>query len=117
MIDINIIRTNRKLVEDNLKKKYQEAKLPILDEIIELDKKVRELKINGDNQRQERLKSNLCKWCYYMEADEVVMSAFTTQICKGCAKTNIYGNSTRHMYCEECSEKMHLCKHCGSVID
>ena len=42
MIDINIIRTNRKLVEENLKKKYQEEKLPILDEIIELDKKVRE---------------------------------------------------------------------------
>ena len=54
MIDINIIRTNRRLVEDNLKKKYQEEKLPILDEIIELDKKVRELKINGDNLRQER---------------------------------------------------------------
>ena len=48
MIDINIIRTNRKLVEDNLKKKYQENKLPILDEIIELDKTV--LKINcGEN--------------------------------------------------------------------
>jgi len=42
MIDINIIRTNRNLVEDNLRKKYQEDKLPILDEIIELDKKVRE---------------------------------------------------------------------------
>ena len=54
MIDINLIRTNRKLVEDNLKKKYQENKLPILDEIVELDKKVRELKINGDNLRQER---------------------------------------------------------------
>ena len=58
MIDINIIRTNRKLVEDNLKKKYQEEKLPILDEIIELDKKVRELKINGDNLRQERNKTS-----------------------------------------------------------
>jgi len=54
MIDINIIRTNRNLVEDNLRKKYQEDKLPILDEIIEIDKKVRELKINGDNLRQER---------------------------------------------------------------
>ena len=54
MIDINIIRTNRNLVEENLKKKYQESKLPILDEIIELDKKVRDLKINGDNLRQER---------------------------------------------------------------
>ena len=58
MIDINIIRTNRKLVEDNLKKKYQEEKLPVLDEIIELDKKVRELKINGDNLRQERNKTS-----------------------------------------------------------
>ena len=58
MIDINIIRTNRKLVEDNLKKKYQEDKLPILDEIVELDKKVRELKINGDNLRQERNKTS-----------------------------------------------------------
>ena len=58
MIDINIIRTNRKLVEDNLKKKYQEDKLPVLDEIIELDQKVRELKINGDNLRQERNKTS-----------------------------------------------------------
>ena len=58
MIDINIIRTNRKLVEENLKKKYQEEKLPILDKIIELDKKVRELKINGDNLRQERNKTS-----------------------------------------------------------
>ena len=54
MIDINLIRTNKKLVEENLKKKYQENKLSTLDEIVELDKKVRELKINGDNLRQER---------------------------------------------------------------
>ena len=58
MIDINIIRTDRKLVEENLKKKYQEEKLPLLDEIIELDQKVRELKINGDNLRQERNKTS-----------------------------------------------------------
>lgn len=54
MIDINLIRNNRKLVEENLKKKFQENKLPIIDEIIDLDKKVRELKMNGDNLRQER---------------------------------------------------------------
>ena len=58
MIDINIIRTNRQLVIDNLKKKYQESKLPLLDEITELDKKVRELKINGDTLRQERNKTS-----------------------------------------------------------
>ena len=54
MIDINLIRNNRPLVEENLKKKFQEAKLPILDEIVELDKKVRELKITGDKLRQDR---------------------------------------------------------------
>ena len=54
MIDISLIRNNRSLVEDNLKKKYQESKIPILDEIVELDKKVRELKATGDKLRQER---------------------------------------------------------------
>ena len=58
MIDINIIRTNRKLVEDNLKKKFQEEKLPVLDEILTLDKEVRNLKIEGDNLRQERNKKS-----------------------------------------------------------
>ena len=54
MIDINIIRSNRSLVEENLKKKYQENKIPVLDEITVLDKKVRELKVLGDDLRKER---------------------------------------------------------------
>lgn len=54
MIDINLIRNNRKLVEENLKKKYQEEKIPVLDEIIDIDKQVRELKVDGDNLRQQR---------------------------------------------------------------
>ena len=58
MIDINIIRTNKELVVNNLKKKYQEYKIPVLDEILDLDTKVRELKITGDNLRQERNKTS-----------------------------------------------------------
>ena len=54
MIDINLIRNNRKLVEDNLKKKYQEEKISLLDEITDIDKKVRELKVEGDELRQQR---------------------------------------------------------------
>ena len=54
MIDINLIRNNRPLVEENIKKKFQDEKLPLLDEIVELDKKVRELKTTGDNLRKER---------------------------------------------------------------
>ena len=56
MIDINIIRNDRSKVEENLRKKYQDSKIPTLDIIIELDKKVRELKVLGDNLRQERNK-------------------------------------------------------------
>ncbi len=58
MIDINLIRTNRNLVEENLKKKFQEEKIPLLDKIIDLDKQVRNLKVEGDNLRQERNKSS-----------------------------------------------------------
>jgi len=54
MIDINIIRNNRLIVENNLRKKFQEEKISVLDEIVDLDKRVRELKINGDSLRQER---------------------------------------------------------------
>ena len=54
MIDINVIRNNKELVRENIKKKFQDNKLPLVDEIVELDEKVRKLKIEGDNLRQER---------------------------------------------------------------
>ena len=54
MIDINIIRNNKELVKENIKKKFQEQKLSMVDEIIVLDEKVRKLKIDGDSLRQER---------------------------------------------------------------
>ena len=54
MIDINLIRTNPKLVKENIKKKFQNEKLPLVDEVFELDKKNRELKLEGDNLRAQR---------------------------------------------------------------
>ena len=54
MIDIKLIRENPELVKENIKKKFQNHKLPLVDEIIELDKKNREAKLNGDNLRSER---------------------------------------------------------------
>ena len=54
MIDINIIRTNKELVKENIRKKFQDNKLPLVDEIISLDENVRKLKIEGDSLRQER---------------------------------------------------------------
>ncbi len=54
MIDINLIRTNKELVKENIRKKFQDEKLPLVDKVEELDKKSRELKLEGDNLRQSR---------------------------------------------------------------
>ncbi len=51
MIDINLIRENKEKVIENLKKKFQDHKIPMVDEIAELDKKYREVKLEGDNLR------------------------------------------------------------------
>ena len=54
MIDIKLIRENPELVKENIKKKYQDEKLPLVDEVIQLDKDVREAKGKGDALRAER---------------------------------------------------------------
>ena len=54
MLDLKFVRENPDLVKENIKKKFQDQKLPLVDEVIELDKKVRELKLEGDNLRSER---------------------------------------------------------------
>ena len=51
MIDINLIRENKELVKENIKKKFQDEKLALVDEIVELDKRFREAKLEGDQAR------------------------------------------------------------------
>ena len=54
MLDIKFVRENPEKVKENIKKKFQDEKLPLVDEVIELDKKIRECKLQGDTLRQER---------------------------------------------------------------
>ena len=54
MLDIKFIRENREKVIENIKNKFQDKKIPLVDEAIELDKKIRELKLEGDELRKER---------------------------------------------------------------
>ena len=56
MIDINLIRNNPDIVKENIKKKFQDEKLVLVDEVIELDKKNRALKVQGDDLRASRNK-------------------------------------------------------------
>ena len=54
MLDIKFVRENVDKVKENIKKKFQDEKLPLVDEVVEIDKKIRDLKLKGDNLRQER---------------------------------------------------------------
>ena len=56
MIDIKLIRENRELVKDNIKKKFQEEKLPLVDEVYDLDKKVREVQVKMDSMKADKNK-------------------------------------------------------------
>ena len=54
MIDIKFLRENPDVVKENIKKKFQDHKLVLVDEVLDLDKKFRETKLNGDNLRSEK---------------------------------------------------------------
>lgn len=54
MIDINFLRNNPDAVRENTRKKFQDKKLPLVDEVLELDAKRRELQTEGDACRAKR---------------------------------------------------------------
>lgn len=54
MLDIKFMRENPDVVKENIKKKFQDAKLPLVDEAIELDRKFRESKGRADALRADR---------------------------------------------------------------
>ena len=54
MLDIKFIKENKELVKENIKKKYQDKKLPLVDEVVDLYDKVCALKLEGDNLRSEK---------------------------------------------------------------
>ena len=54
MIDIKLIRENKDLVKENIKKKFQDEKLPLVDEVFELDKRVREVQVKADGLKADK---------------------------------------------------------------
>ena len=54
MLDIKFIKENKELVKENIKKKFQDKKLPLVDEVVDLYDKVCALKLEGDNLRSEK---------------------------------------------------------------
>ena len=58
MLDIKFVRENPDFVKENIKKKFQDEKLVLVDEVIELDEKLRDVKTEGDNLKAKRNKTS-----------------------------------------------------------
>ncbi|WP_333652793.1 serine--tRNA ligase [Lacrimispora sp.] len=56
MLDLKFVRENPEIVKDNMRKKFQDGKLPLVDEVIKLDEENRSVKQEADNLRAERNK-------------------------------------------------------------
>ena len=54
MLDIKFVRENPEIVKENIKKKFQDQKLPLVDEVIDIDKKIRSLKQEAESLRAAR---------------------------------------------------------------
>ncbi len=54
MLDIKFLRENPEVVKENIKKKFQDNKLPLVDEVIELDKQARALQQEADDLRAKK---------------------------------------------------------------
>ena len=54
MLDIKLLRTEPDIVRENIKKKFQDEKLPLVDEVIALDKEFREAKQKAETLRNKR---------------------------------------------------------------
>ena len=76
MLDIKFVRENPEIVKQNIRNKFQDKKLPLVDEVLELDKRNREIKQEGEALRAERNKlskeiGGLMKQGKKEEAEEV----------------------------------------------
>ena len=76
MIDIKLIRENKELVKENIRKKFQDSKLPLVDEIEALDIEFRNSKLKGDQLRANKNKissqiGQLMKEKKFTEAEEI----------------------------------------------
>ena len=56
MLDLKFVRENPEVVKQNIRNKFQDAKLPMVDEVIELDAKNRAAKAEADSLRASRNK-------------------------------------------------------------
>ena len=54
MLDIKFVRENPEIVKENIRKKFQDSKLPLVDEVIELDQENRTIKQEVEHRHNGR---------------------------------------------------------------
>ena len=58
MLDIKFVRENPEIVKENIKKKFQDEKLPLVDEVIELDRQIRAIKTEVEGLKAQKNKAS-----------------------------------------------------------
>lgn len=69
-----------------------------------------------DTEKEKRLKSQLCKWCFYL-ASGLGGASITIKECEICSEEQMFGSTNTNTLCMACATKSKLCKHCGSDME
>lgn len=75
------------------------------------------LKYYSDQDKKERKKEGLCKFCYYYNYDRIGGCAITIKKCENCGTEMSFGSTATDMYCLDCAINNGFCKQCGQKMD
>lgn len=71
----------------------------------------------SDNNKGIREQFSVCKYCHYIDTERISGSAIWTVPCKECGKSMTFPSTCTDMLCQECADRLKLCKHCGGKLD
>jgi hypothetical protein len=71
--------------------------------------------IENDSRKEERIKKQYCKSCFYQSG--MAGQAFTNRECMCCGENQIYSSTSTDALCIDCAKEHNLCKHCGGDLE
>jgi hypothetical protein len=74
------------------------------------------LKYLLDSEKEKRLQTLECKFCYYLEAARFGLQAITSKECDICGENVAYASTATGRVCEVCAAKYNVCTHCGGDL-
>ena len=89
MIDIKFLRENPEAVKENIKKKFQDEKIVLVNEVIELDKELRAAQLKADNLRGDRNKLSKQIGGLMAQGKKDEAEAVKTQVAEGASPMSL----------------------------